>query len=119
MSAGGTLVSRVAEFPCVVQVIAVVKPFRARAVLEALESLPILAGTVREVMGYNRQKNQLHRYLGSEYNASYLPKVEITLFVADADLPAAIRAIVGAARTGRMGDGKIMILRCLEDQVGW
>lgn len=103
----------------VYQVIALVKPFRARAVLAALEPVEILGGTVREVMGYNRQKNRLHRYLGSEYNASFLPKVEITLFVSESHLPAAVRAIVEQARTGRMGDGKILILRCLDEHVCW
>ncbi|AGA26871.1 P-II family nitrogen regulator [Singulisphaera acidiphila] len=97
-----------------VQIIALVKPFRAQAVLAALESIEILGGTVREAMGYGRQKNRLHRYLGSEYNASFLPKVEITLFVHDADVATAVKLIVTQARTGRMGDGKIMILPCLD-----
>ena len=65
----------------VVQIIALVKPFRAQAVLAALESVEILGGTVREAMGYGRQKDRLHQYLGSEYNSSFLPKVELTLFV--------------------------------------
>ena len=102
-----------------VQVVALVKPFRAKEVLEALESVEVLGGTVREVMGHGRQKSRLHRYLGSEYSASFLPKVELTLFLADADLPAAIKAIVGQARTGRMGDGKIMIVPCLDQYVLW
>ncbi len=97
-----------------VQIIALVKPFRAGAVLEALEDVAVLGGTVREAMGFGRQKDRLHRYLGSEYDTSYLPKVELTLFVSDADAPAAIKAIVTHARTGRMGDGKIMILPCLD-----
>jgi nitrogen regulatory protein PII len=97
-----------------VQIIALVKPFRAQAVLAALESIEHQGVTVREAMGYGRQKNRLHRYLGSEYNASFLPKVEITLFVDDAHADAAIKAIVAQARTGRMGDGKIMILPCLD-----
>ena len=80
-----------------------VKPFRAGAVLAALESVEILGGTVREAMGYGRQKNRLHRYLGSEYNASFLPKVELTLFVREQDVPAAVKAIVGQARTGSDG----------------
>jgi nitrogen regulatory protein PII len=96
-----------------VQIIALVKPFRAQAVLAALESVEHLGGTVREAMGYGRQKNRLHRYLGSEYNASFLPKVEITLFVEDEHVDAAVKMIVAQARTGRMGDGKIMILPCL------
>jgi nitrogen regulatory protein P-II 1 len=103
----------------VVQIIALVKPFRAGAVLAALDSIEILGGTVREAMGYGRQKNRLHRYLGSEYNASFLPKVELTLFVREQDAPAAVKAIVGQARTGRMGDGKIAITPCLDDFVSW
>lgn len=101
------------------QIIALVKPFRAQAVLEAIEGIEIVAGTVREAMGYGRQKHRLHRYLGSEYDASFLPKVEITLFVQDPDVPAAVRAIVGQARTGRIGDGKILILPCVPQFVVW
>jgi nitrogen regulatory protein PII len=103
----------------VVQIVAMVKPFRAGAVLAALDSIEILGGTVREAMGYGRQKNRLHRYLGSEYNASFLPKVELTLFVREQDAAAAVKAIVGQARTGRMGDGKIVITPCLDDFVSW
>ena len=77
------------------------------------------SATVREAMGYGRQKNRLHRYLGSEYNASFLPKVELTLFVREQDAAAAVKAIVGQARTGRMGDGKIVITPCLGDFVSW
>jgi nitrogen regulatory protein P-II 1 len=102
-----------------VQIVAMIKPFRAGAVLAALDSIEIVGGTVREAMGYGRQKNRLHRYLGSEYNASFLPKVELTLFVRDEDVPAAVRAIVGQARTGRIGDGKIIITPCLGDFVSW
>jgi len=105
--------------PVIVQLIALVKPFRATAVLQALESLELLGGTVREVMGYGRQKNRLHRYLGSEYSASFLPKVQITLFLDDSEVPAAIKAIVGQARTGRMGDGKIIVVPCLDSYVVW
>ena len=101
-----------------VQIVALIKPFRARAVLAALESVEVLAGTVREAMGYGRQKNRLHRYLGSEYDASFLPKVELTLFVHEQDVAAAVKAIVGQARTGRMGDGKIMILPCIPESPG-
>ncbi len=102
-----------------VQIIALIKPFQAAAVLAALESIDILGGTVREVMGYGRQKERLHRYLGSEYNASFLPKVELVLFVRNEDESAAIKAIVSHARTGRMGDGKLMVLPCLDQYVAW
>jgi nitrogen regulatory protein P-II 1 len=105
--------------PHLFQIIAMVKPFRAQAVLKALESIEVLGGTVREAMGYGRQKNRLHRYLGSEYNASFLPKVEITLFVEEHDVAAAVKILVGQARTGRMGDGKLLILPCLREHLSF
>jgi nitrogen regulatory protein P-II 1 len=101
------------------QITAMVKPFRAQAVLAALESIEVVGGTVREAMGYGRQKNRLHRYLGSEYNHSFLPKVEITVFVNDDDVPAALKAIISQARTGRIGDGKILVVRCYPEAVVW
>jgi nitrogen regulatory protein P-II 1 len=103
----------------VLQIIALVKPFRAQAVLAALESVEILGGTVREAMGYGRQKNRLHQYLGSEYNTSFVPKVELTVFVEEQHAPAAIKAIVAQARTGRIGDGKILVLPCYSEYLGW
>ena len=103
----------------IVQVVAIVKPFRAEAVLSALQPFEILGGTVREVMGYGRQKNRLHRYLGSEYNASFLPKVEITVFLWEADSGAAVRAIVSQARTGRIGDGKILVMGAYPEAIDW
>lgn len=103
----------------VVQIIAMVKPFRAQAVLAALEPIEVLGGTVREAMGYGRQKNRLHRYLGSEYNDSFVPKVELSVFVHDRDVAAAVRAIVAQARTGRIGDGKILVLPCRPEHLAW
>ncbi len=85
----------------VVQIIALVKPFRAQAVLAALESVEILGGTVREAMGYGRQKDRLHQYLGSEYNSSFLPKVELTLFVERSTRRTRSRR--SSARPGRAG----------------
>ncbi len=102
-----------------VQIIALVKPFRTQAVLAALESVEILGGAVREAMGYGRQKNRLNQYLGSEYNTSFLPKVELTVFVEEPHVAAAVRAIVGQARTGRIGDGKILILPCHGEYLSW
>jgi len=94
-------------------VIATLKPFRTRAVLDALAAEGLGDGTVREVMGYGRQKHRLHRYLGSEYDTSYIPKVQIALLVDEPDLAATLRVIVKHARTGRMGDGKVVVLPCL------
>jgi nitrogen regulatory protein PII len=103
----------------VAQIIALVKPFRVQSVLDALRSVPILGGCVREAMGYGRQKNRLHHYLGSEYNSSFVPKVELSIFVRQVDCQLAVRAIVGEARTGRIGDGKILIIECAGDFLSW
>ena len=101
------------------RIVAMVKPFRTSDVLSRLGSIEILGGTVREAMGYGRQKNRLHRYLGSEYNASFLPKVELTLYVHQTDVAATVRAILDQARTGRIGDGKIIVSPCLGQFVAW
>jgi nitrogen regulatory protein PII len=103
----------------IVQIVALVKPFRAQAVLAALDSVEILGGTIREVMGYGRQKDRLHQYLGSEYNSSFVPKVELTLFVDESCVQEVIRAIVGQARTGRIGDGKVLVLPCFGEYLSW
>ncbi len=92
------------------QVIAVVKPFLAQRVLEALRRAPLEACTVREVKGFGRQKSYLDAYGDTEYSLAFLPKVEISLWVDDARVGEIVRKIVQAARTGRMGDGKIFVL---------
>ena len=92
------------------QVIAVVKPYLAEKVLDALKLAPVEACGVHEVKGYGRQKSYLDEYRGSEYSMAFLPKVEITLWVDDLRVEEGLRTVVAAARTGRMGDGKIFVL---------
>ncbi len=92
------------------QIVAVVKPYLAEKVLEALKHAPLEACWVREVKGYSRQKSYLDEYHGSEYSLAYLPKVELTLWVDEYRVDEVVRAIVEVARTGRMGDGKIFVL---------
>ena len=92
------------------QIIAVVKPYLVEKVLDALRLAPLEACSVHEVKGYGRQKSYLDQYRGSEYSLAFLPKVEITLWVDDARADEIVRKIVEVARTGRMGDGKIMVL---------
>jgi nitrogen regulatory protein PII len=89
------------------QLTVVVKPFRAEAVLKAVAELGVDSCVVREAKGFSRQKGYLDRYLGSEYSMAFLPKVEITVCVADDRAEVVAQAIARAARTGRMGDGKI------------
>ncbi len=89
------------------QLVVVVKPFRAAAVLQACAEFGVDAGIVREAKGFGRQKGYLDRYKGSEYSGAYLPKVEITIWVEAAKCDELALAVAQAARTGRIGDGKI------------
>jgi len=92
------------------EIIAIVKPFVAEKVLAALEQAPVEACAVREVQGFGRQKSYLDRYGDSEYSLAFLPKVEIQVWVDDARVDEVIERITAAARTGRIGDGKIFVL---------
>lgn len=94
------------------QVLAIVRPFAAQQVLEALVDAPVEALTVREVKGYGRQKNYLAAYGDDEYSMAFLPKVEVSLWVPEERLDEVTRLILQAARTGRMGDGKVFVLPC-------
>lgn len=92
------------------QVVAIVKPYLAEKVLDALKLAPLEALNVREVKGYGRQKSYLDQYGDSEYSLAFLPKVEISLWVDDTRVEETLRKIVEVARTGRMGDGKIFVM---------
>ena len=92
------------------QLTIVVKPFCAEAVLRTLAELGVTACVAREVKGFSRQKGYLDRYVGSEYSMAFLPKVEISVWVSDDRAAEVADRIVRAARTGRMGDGKIFVL---------
>jgi nitrogen regulatory protein PII len=89
----------------------VVRPFRAEAVLDAIADLHVVACVVREAKGYSRQKGYLDRYAGSEYSMAFVAKVEISVWVADDGAAEAADRIVRAARTGRIGDGKVFVLK--------
>jgi nitrogen regulatory protein P-II 1 len=92
------------------QIIAVVKPYLAEKVVEALRRAPLEALAVREVKGYGRQKGHLDEYGQSEYALAFLPKVEIEAWVDDARVNEVVERITQVAHTGRMGDGKVFIL---------
>ena len=92
------------------QLTIVVKPFRAEAVLRAVAEAGVDAVAVREAKGYGRQKSYLERYVGSEYSLAFLPKVEVSLWVEDEQIESVAEQIVRAARTGRIGDGKIFVV---------
>jgi nitrogen regulatory protein P-II 1/nitrogen regulatory protein P-II 2 len=88
---------------------AIIKPFRLDAAREALTEAGVSGVTVTEVRGYGRQKGHSEIYRGSEYVVEMLPKVKLELVVADGLCDAAVEAIVGAARTGKIGDGKVFV----------
>jgi nitrogen regulatory protein P-II 2 len=92
------------------QLTIVVKPFRAEAVLHTIAELGISACVVREAKGYSRQKGYLERYAGSEYSLAFLPKVEITVWIEGENAAEIGEKIVGIARTGRIGDGKVFVV---------
>ncbi len=96
------------------QVIAIVRPYLAERLLENLRLAPLEALQVTEVKGFGRQKSYLDQYLATEYSLAFLPKVEITLYVADLRVEEVLKTIVDTARSGRMGDGKIMVLDVAE-----
>ena len=88
---------------------AIIKPFKLDEVKEALQELGVQGMTVQEVKGYGRQKGHTELYRGAEYVVDFLPKIKIEVAVADDQLDSAIDAITNAARTGRIGDGKIFV----------
>ncbi|MBM4190070.1 MAG: P-II family nitrogen regulator [Betaproteobacteria bacterium] len=88
---------------------AIIKPFKLDEVREALSALNITGITVTEVKGFGRQKGHTELYRGAEYVVDFLPKVKIELVVPEALLDQAIETIVNAARTGKIGDGKIFV----------
>ena len=88
---------------------AVIKPFKLDEVREALSELGVTGLTVTEVKGFGRQKGHTELYRGSEYVVDFLPKVKIEVVLADEMLDKAVEAIQRAAKTGRIGDGKIFI----------
>ena len=88
---------------------AIIKPFKLDEVKEALQEVGLLGITVTEAKGFGRQKGHTELYRGAEYVVDFLPKVKIEIVLADEFVERAVEAIQNAARTGRIGDGKIFI----------
>jgi nitrogen regulatory protein P-II 1 len=88
---------------------AIIKPFKLEEVKEALAEIGVEGMTVSEVKGFGRQKGHTEIYRGSEYTVDFLPKIKIEVVVTDAVSETAIAAIVKAAKTGKIGDGKVFI----------
>lgn len=89
---------------------AIIKPFKLDDVKEALQEVGVQGLSVTEVKGFGRQKGHTELYRGAEYVVDFLPKVKIEMVLPDDQVEAAIEAIVGAARTEKIGDGKIFVL---------
>ncbi len=88
---------------------AVIKPFKLDEVKEALQDIGVQGMTVLEAKGYGRQKGHTELYRGAEYVVDFLPKMKIEIAVADDEVERVVEALVNAARTGRIGDGKIFV----------
>ena len=91
-------------------VVAIIQPHRLDAAREALTAIGIDGMTVSEVRGYGRQKGHTEIYRGSEYTVDFLPKVKVEVVMADDMVEKAVAAVVGAAKTGKIGDGKVFVL---------
>jgi nitrogen regulatory protein PII len=95
---------------------AIIKPFKLSEVKDALAGIGVEGMTVCEVKGFGRQKGHTEIYRGSEYTVDFLPKIKIELVVADSQKDAAVTAIINAAKTGKIGDGKVFVTS-IEDAV--
>ncbi|MCW5558886.1 MAG: P-II family nitrogen regulator [Verrucomicrobiae bacterium] len=95
---------------------AIIKPFKLEEVKEALNQVGIEGMTISEVKGFGRQKGHTEVYRGSEYTVDFLPKIKIEIAVADGRVETAVNAIIGAAKTGKIGDGKIFV-SALDDAI--
>ena len=91
------------------QVTAIIKPFKLEEVREALGDMGVSGLTVTEVKGFGRQKGHTELYRGAEYVVDFLPKVKVEVAVKEGDVERCIEAIVKAAKTGKIGDGKIFV----------
>jgi nitrogen regulatory protein P-II 1 len=88
---------------------AIIKPFKLEEVKDALGEIGIEGMTVSEVKGFGRQKGHTEIYRGSEYTVDFLPKIKLEIVVGDEQVDGAMSAIVNAAKTGKIGDGKIFV----------
>jgi nitrogen regulatory protein P-II 1 len=91
------------------QISAVIKPFKLDDVKAALEVLGVQGLTVSEVQGFGRQRGHTEVYRGAEYTVDFVPKVRVDVVVSDGDVDKLVQAIVEAARTGKIGDGKVWV----------
>ncbi len=98
------------------QILAIVKPYLVEQVIKSIVGQPVEEISIREVKGYGRQKNYLEGYLENEYSLAFVPKVEISVWCRDEVAEPITQAMVAASRTGRLGDGKVLIVPVLEER---
>jgi len=99
------------------QILAVIKPYLVEEVIHGLEGYPIEEIAIREVKGFGRQKNYLDQYQDNEYSGVFIPKVELSIWCNDEDAEAIVDSMIKVSRTGRMGDGKILIMPVFEQRI--
>lgn len=99
------------------QVIAIVKPFVAEGVLKSISDLPVEEVLIREAKGFGRQKNYLELYRNNQFSLMFVAKVEIAVLAADELVETVIARITEASRTGRLGDGKILVMPLVGEPV--
>jgi nitrogen regulatory protein P-II 1 len=97
-------------FPFMKLIIAIIKPFKLEEVKDALANIGVEGMTVTEVKGFGRQKGHTEIYRGSEYTVDFLPKIKIEIAVNDELVSKTVEAVVKAAKTGKIGDGKVFVL---------
>jgi nitrogen regulatory protein P-II 1 len=95
---------------------AIIKPFKLEEVKDSLAEIGVEGMTITEVKGFGRQKGHTEIYRGSEYTVDFLPKIKLEIVVAESKLDAAVNAIIKAAKTGKIGDGKVFVSK-IEDAV--
>lgn len=93
---------------------AIIKPFKLEEVKDALAEIGIEGMTITEVKGFGRQKGHTEIYRGSEYTVDFLPKIKLEIVISESNLDAAVNAIVKAAKTGKIGDGKVFVSKIEE-----
>jgi nitrogen regulatory protein P-II 1 len=103
------LLSTAAKGRAMKKIEAIIKPFKLDEVKDALDKVGVTGITITEAKGFGRQKGHTELYRGAEYRVEFLPKVKVEILIDDAKVSAVTEAIIEAARTGRIGDGKIFV----------
>jgi nitrogen regulatory protein PII len=99
------------------QILAVIKPYLVEKVIAELAHHQVEEVAIREVKGFGRQKHYLERYLDNEYSGAFIPKVELSIWCDDELAEPVVESLIKVSRTGRMGDGKILIMPVFEQRV--